>query len=209
MKKHVVVGILAILFVLILLSGCVEQLDCPCPEQNSDPTGGNVVPLGELQFLNLSYHEFLDLTDIIGNYGQVTESGDRTADLNFTIYNMRDIPVSSTISIRSSIGWQEDSFFLESKICLIDLEKQSTAWLYDYDEWMVGNWCCSTYDYYDYSFVISAYSNRSFCLKYILDIQPSGTFMDGQIYLAKEKCFGLHVSENSELWQYFPFEVRT
>ena len=213
-KKDVIV---IMLLATMLFSGCIEKEtgtsldDCPCPEYNSNPTGGSLSPIETLQYLEINFSGHIDFTEIVEEYGQVTGSeSDRTTLLNITIVNNRETETEATISLKNkAISWSYDALFMEAIISIQDQDRGITYYLYTHRSWKEDNWYCSTYDFNDYTFTIPPNSNKTINLYYTLDPQPSGSFMDGQTFSSPYGVFGIYLGENNERWQYFPVEVRT
>lgn len=185
--------------------------DCPCPERDSDPTGGSLSPIEALQYLEMNFSRYINFTEIVEEYGQVTGSkSNRTALLNITITNNKETEEEATISLKNkAISWHHDRLFMEATISIQDQDRGITYYLYTHRSWKEDNWYCSTYDFNDYTFTIPPNSNKTIILHYTLDCQPSGAFIDGQIFSSPYEVFGIYLGENNKRWQYFPFEVRT
>lgn len=185
--------------------------DCPCPEIDSDPTGGALSPIEKLQYLEINFSGYIDFTEIVEEYGQVTgPEADRTALFNVTITNNGDAETEAVISLRNkSISWSWDGLFMEAVISIQDPDERITYYLYTHRSWEEGQWYCSTYDFNDYAFTMPSGSSKTIIICYTLDPQPTGAFMDGQIFGSSYPVFGIHLGENHESWEYFPIEVRT
>lgn len=214
MKKKMMLIVGTIIIVLtICFSGCVEHNETinenPCPD--SDPTGG-VHPKGKLEYISIYFHGPLDFSEIIKKDGSVNGTWDqRTAKVNFTIYNGGNVPITTRISFKEGIDCRdENELWLKSKVWIVDPDNSLSSLVYDYHEWVEDNWICSTYTFWDASCMAWENSSKTLVLEYQLDGQPAGSFMDGQVYRANDYYFGLYVSEEwGGNWQYFPFEVRT